>query len=32
MGFFSSDRCVQNYANDIWKIKPIEVPKPDNEN
>ena len=31
MGFFSSDRCVQNYANDIWKIKPIEVPKPDNE-
>ena len=32
MGFFSSDRCVQNYANDIWKIKPIEVPKPDDEN
>jgi len=32
MGFFSSDRCVQNYANDIWKIKPVEVPKPDNEN
>ena len=32
MGFFSSDRCVQNYANDIWKIKPIEVPKPENEN
>ena len=32
MGFFSSDRCVQNYANDIWKIKPMEVPKPDNEN
>ena len=28
MGFFSSDRCVQNYANDIWKISPIEVPKP----
>ena len=28
MGFFSSDRCVQNYANDIWKIQPIEVPKP----
>ena len=32
MGFFSSDRCVQNYANDIWKLKPIEVPKPDDEN
>ena len=31
MGFFSSDRCVQNYANEIWKIKPIEVPKPDCE-
>ena len=31
MGFFSSDRCVQNYANDIWKIKPIEIPCSDNE-
>ena len=31
MGFFSSDRCVQNYANDIWKIKPVEIPKPDDE-
>ena len=28
MGFFSSDRSVQNYANSIWKISPIEVPKP----
>ena len=28
MGFFSSDRCVQNYANNIWKITPIEVPRP----
>ena len=31
MGFFSSDRCVQNYANDIWKIKSVEIPKPNNE-
>jgi starch phosphorylase len=22
-GFFSSDRTIQEYANDIWKIKPI---------
>ena len=28
MGFFSSDRSVQNYANSIWKISPIEVPRP----
>ena len=28
MGFFSSDRCVQNYANNIWDISPIEVPEP----
>ena len=28
MGFFSSDRCVQNYANNIWNISPIEVPEP----
>ena len=32
MGFFSSDRCIQNYANDIWKITPIEVPKPNFKN
>ena len=28
MGFFSSDRSITDYANDIWNIVPIEVPKP----
>ena len=28
MGFFSSDRAIQTYANDIWNITPLEVPKP----
>ena len=28
MGFFSSDRSIQNYADDIWGISPIEVPEP----
>jgi starch phosphorylase len=28
MGFFSSDRSIQNYANDIWNITPCEVPQP----
>ena len=28
MGFFSSDRSIQNYANNIWEIAPIEVPQP----
>jgi len=23
-GYFSSDRTIENYANDIWKIKPIK--------
>ena len=28
MGFFSSDRSIKNYADDIWNVVPIEVPKP----
>ena len=28
MGFFSSDRSIQNYATDIWNITPLEVPPP----
>ena len=31
MGFFSTDRSIQNYAESIWDIKPIELPKPCNE-
>lgn len=26
MGNFSSDRSIQNYADNIWNIKPIKVP------
>ena len=25
-GFFSSDRCISQYANDIWGVKPVPVP------
>ena len=28
MGFFSSDRAIQTYAEEIWDIHPLEVPKP----
>ena len=28
MGFFSSDRSIHDYANDIWGISPLEVPQP----
>lgn len=27
MGKFSSDRSIQEYAKDIWKIEPIAIPK-----
>ena len=25
MGFFSSDRCIQEYAESIWNIEPLDV-------
>jgi starch phosphorylase len=25
MGFFSSDRCIQDYADSIWNIEPLAV-------
>lgn len=27
MGFFSSDRCIQEYAESIWNIEPLDVEK-----
>jgi starch phosphorylase len=24
-GFFSSDRSIQTYANDVWNVKPMPV-------
>ncbi len=24
-GFFSSDRAIQEYADDIWKVKPVQI-------
>ncbi|KAM7190730.1 Glycosyl transferase [Rhypophila sp. PSN 637] len=29
MGFFSSDRCINEYAEGIWNIEPLAVEKPD---
>jgi len=31
MGFFSTDRSIQSYAENIWGLTPIELPKPVNE-
>ena len=28
MGFFSSDRSIDNYAKNIWKLTPVVIPKP----
>jgi starch phosphorylase len=27
-GKFSSDRTIQEYCTDIWKIDPVSIPKP----
>lgn len=27
MGFFSSDRCIQEYADMIWNLEPLKVEK-----
>lgn len=30
-GKFSSDRTVKQYAEQIWKIEPVHIPDPSNE-
>lgn len=27
MGFFSSDRCIEEYAQEIWNAEPLAPPK-----
>ena len=27
MGFFSSDRCINEYAESIWNIEPLDLTK-----
>lgn len=29
MGFFSSDRCINEYAEEIWNIEPLPADKPE---
>ncbi|PSR80178.1 glycogen phosphorylase [Coniella lustricola] len=29
MGFFSSDRCINEYAEEIWNIEPLKADKPE---
>jgi starch phosphorylase len=31
MGFFSSDRAVETYAEQIWGVEPLQCPKPSSE-
>jgi glycogen phosphorylase len=31
MGFFSSDRTIEEYAKDIWNVEPVEVPLDNNK-
>ena len=30
MGFFSSDRCIEEYATEIWNTEPLNPPKETN--
>lgn len=27
MGWFTSDRCISEYAEGIWNVEPLRVPK-----
>lgn len=29
MGFFSSDRCINEYAEEIWNVEPLAADKPE---
>ena len=32
MGFFSSDRCINEYAEEIWNIEPLSVERENERN